>query len=148
MHHLHPANTFPYHALCMRACVPVCLSVSLCLCETLLWLFACFVLLGMIMGTQRTTSAVTAQKPPTLSWRDLSRIWNLLILVGWLLKEPQRSSCLFLPSTGILSRRHHTWLFTWVLGSNLDPYVFRQAFLIGWAISTRVSISFLRQGLS
>lgn len=66
---------------------------------------------------QRSNFIVVPQYPPTLFFDiDFSQ-WNLgsSIWLGWLASQPQWSSILHLPSTGIRNIYHHFQLFIWIL---------------------------------
>lgn len=127
-------NTFPYHVLCMCTCVPVCLSVSMWNITFVICSF-CFV-----RGHQGYTEDHLGCHCSEANHLILEGSLTNMELSDSRRLTPQRTpKILYLPSTGILSRWHYTWLFTWVLGSNLGPYVFRQA-LHCWVISSPVSV--------
>lgn len=90
------------------SCIPSCYSIFLGVC---LWII--YVGVG---GVQRSAAGVTPQVPPTLLLlllfkRVVSFTWNSLSGSHWQAIELQGSSCLCLPSTGVIGVHCHAWLY-------------------------------------
>lgn len=74
-----------------------------------------------VCGSQRWIFGGVLQEPVTLIFGvgSLTKIWGILIRLGWLASEPLRAYYL-LPSAWIITMHHYLTCF-WVLGIKLSP---------------------------
>lgn len=77
--------------------------------------------------------AISTALPSRFLRQGLSLAWSLAIRLSWLISEPQRSSCLCLPSAVITNTLHYTWLiYVNSLKSNSGPLQLK--YFIDWTI--------------
>lgn len=105
----------------IRMCVCTCMWSCICVCEHLCrpevscphWFSACL-----------------------FFWDRVSHWnWNSLVGLGWLDNMLQHPPCLCLPSSGIASARHHSWMLIWGLGIELGSSSLLSRHFTNWAIS-------------
>jgi hypothetical protein len=102
---LTPLRTQPGFVVCVCMCVAaVLVYVHMCAC---------------CGGPESALSVILmVQSISFLRW-GFSLSWNSSGRPNWLAREPQRSTCLCLPSSGIASMCHHAWFLCRCWGSNL-----------------------------
>ena len=95
-------------------CTCVCVQIQVSWDRSLLYVYvyACFCMFPCAGAHVCEGTLRYPQVPLSLFPRQsISLTWNSLFRVDWLATEPQGSSWLYLPSTGVTRAHHHAWFF-------------------------------------